>query len=678
MTPRSPLRSRQAARPEEARRARTAGEASWPWRGFLVGIPGVVAASFITPYSTLYLGSSQLGVDYLPITAFCLFLFLLVLNGALRLVGVALTRVDLFTAYIMMLVPAAVPVSGLMTRLLPTLVAQFYVATEQNRWAEYFHRFIPSWLSPTDHDAVRLFYEGAPEGVIPWNVWLVPLLTWFVPFAATSAIILSLGVLLRTQWIEHERLTFPLAQVPLALVAEDDRPTVSRSIWRNWVFWAGFGLPFLINLLNGMHYYYPPVPHITGMDPFFHVMARDHISDPVLWELYRDVHVEIHFALIGIAMMMRKEVSFSFWFFQLFFWALAFVFQAVGIGEGAFVNTPNQTFGFNMFSRYTRVGASFVVAGMTFWAMRSKLRRLWKVTWRPSEANDEEDRLLRLPFWGLSVGVILWLAWSVTAGMDLLTAVGMLAVGVIVFVVLARIVCEGGLLWASLSQDPITTWPILVGTTHLSPQTLTIMAYTSYIPLATRANTLPSVMDGLKMSHAVGFRAKFAFAAAAIALPVAFVASAAAVLGLAYGHGANFMPPHLVKWGPAWVLDRAASYFPNRTGPSVPAILTTVAGMGIMGFLFFMHRRFLWWPVYPLGYVVANAAVMVHQWFSILIGWALRMVVTRIWGIRGYRNVFPGALGVIVGSLVSVFLWFIVDALNGTVGRMMTHHTSTW
>jgi len=36
------------------------------------------------------------------------------------------------------------------------------------------------------------------------------------------------------------------------------------------------------------------------------------------------------------------------------------------------------------------------------------------------------------------------------------------------------------------------------------------------------------------------------------------------------------------------------------------------------------------------------------------------------------------ALGVIVGDLASVFLWFLIFALTGTTGKSLTHDAATW
>ena len=47
----------------------------------------------------LYLSGPNLGVDYLPIVIFCLFLILLAINWLLKRFGVALTRGELIVAY---------------------------------------------------------------------------------------------------------------------------------------------------------------------------------------------------------------------------------------------------------------------------------------------------------------------------------------------------------------------------------------------------------------------------------------------------------------------------------------------------------------------------------------------------------------------------------------------------
>ena len=66
-------------------------------------------------------------------------------------------------------------------------------------------------------------------------------------------------VILRKQWMEHERLLFPLSILPLEL-AQGERGRLLPSLLRNYLTWVGFLIPFLINLVNGLHSYFNYFP----------------------------------------------------------------------------------------------------------------------------------------------------------------------------------------------------------------------------------------------------------------------------------------------------------------------------------------------------------------------------------------------------------------------------------
>ena len=66
-----------------------------------------------------------------------------------------------------------------------------------------------------DANAAKWFYEGLPPGQsIPWNAWLVPLSRW-IPFLLSMLLAsYALVALFRKPWREHERLSYPLMQLP--------------------------------------------------------------------------------------------------------------------------------------------------------------------------------------------------------------------------------------------------------------------------------------------------------------------------------------------------------------------------------------------------------------------------------------------------------------------------------
>ncbi len=55
---------------------------------------------------------------------------------------------------------------------------------------------------------------------MPWAIWAAPLLYWAIFGLAFG---LCLMVIVRRQWVEHERLAYPMIQLPLAMIADHGR-----------------------------------------------------------------------------------------------------------------------------------------------------------------------------------------------------------------------------------------------------------------------------------------------------------------------------------------------------------------------------------------------------------------------------------------------------------------------
>ncbi len=100
--------------------------------------------------------------------------------------------------------------------------AQYY-ASPENGWAELFMHYTPDWLIVQDQQAIKNFYEGNPQGAggIPWKAWLPSLLAWLPFLLALYLVMIASMVILRRQWMTHERLLYPLMQPSLALIAQE-------------------------------------------------------------------------------------------------------------------------------------------------------------------------------------------------------------------------------------------------------------------------------------------------------------------------------------------------------------------------------------------------------------------------------------------------------------------------
>jgi hypothetical protein len=69
-----------------------------------------------------------------------------------------------------------------------------------------------------------------------------------------------LMVIVRRQWVEHERLSYPMVQLPLALIGAGDG---QQPLLRRRLTWMGFAVPFVLGSINALHNYYGVFPQVS-------------------------------------------------------------------------------------------------------------------------------------------------------------------------------------------------------------------------------------------------------------------------------------------------------------------------------------------------------------------------------------------------------------------------------
>ena len=192
-------------------------------RALLVGAIGAALIGAGVPYCNMVLQGSRIASHFnTPAAIILFFLLVFLLNSGVGFLrrGWMLGPGELVLIYVMWIVATAIPEYGLTSFLLTDITALIYYATPENGWRELILPFVPEWIIPhREPGPIGHFYEGAPHGVaLPWKLWLRPLAFW-IPFVlALYLTMIAVAVILRKQWIERERLVFPLAQLPLAMI----------------------------------------------------------------------------------------------------------------------------------------------------------------------------------------------------------------------------------------------------------------------------------------------------------------------------------------------------------------------------------------------------------------------------------------------------------------------------
>ncbi len=295
---------------------------TFTFRAFLVGMVLSTLVVVMGHLSINIVHGSYLAIDHMP--AGGIFLFF-VFVGLLMPLGKALSKTwefssrELIVVYVMVLVTSSIATMGLGSQFLPMIAGVSYFATPENNWEGIILPHVHPWFVPQGREAIRQFFEGAPQGAgIPWAAWAKPIAVWLPFLFAMYFVMICASVLLRRQWVERERLIFPLVRLPLDMVREGDGDSLVRPFFKSKLMWVGFAIPFLISSINGIHHYYEFMPSIKLVHPVPIV--------PSVWTL----QFRISFPVIGFAYFINVKTAFGLWFFNLFFGALHATCKVMG------------------------------------------------------------------------------------------------------------------------------------------------------------------------------------------------------------------------------------------------------------------------------------------------------------------------------------------------------------
>ena len=222
----------------------------------------------------------------------------------------ALKQGELLTIFVMLYMGSTMTGNGFLLNLILSLGHASRYATPENEWSELFSHYVPDWLAVKDKTALRGFYEGdssiyRTENI---NVWLKPLALWSIFAVVLIFTLLCVTVLVRKQWTEREKLSYPIIQLPLAMT----RNGTGNTLFSNKLFLLGFGLMAVITMINALHFHFPAVPNLrlrTDISSLF-------TEKP--WNAIGWMHIAVYPWVVGLVFFIPLDLCFSVWFFYLF------------------------------------------------------------------------------------------------------------------------------------------------------------------------------------------------------------------------------------------------------------------------------------------------------------------------------------------------------------------------
>ncbi len=623
-------------------------------KALTVGMLVVVAVNLLAPFSEWIVRSTLLTTNYFPLGLAALFIFVVVvLNPVLKTIKRegGLTGDELGVVYTMLLAAVSVPTYGVTGYVISVSASPFYFATTENGWGEFIHDHVPLWAVPGGGRAVAWFFEGLPPGAeIPWGVWIMPLFWWGSVIVATLTLCTCLIAVFRKQWIDKERLNFPLVDVPLAMMdgAEDGR--ILPKFMRSRLFWIGFAIAAGKIAWNVPGYFFEAWPSIPAI--------RLSIPGGQVWP---GISSNFSLPLVGITYFVNVDVIFSVWFFNLFNMAEVALFNRTGftIGTSEVYSVSPAALGWQGFGAFIAI----VLGGV--WVAREHLRGVWRTALGKDNGVSDRDEIMgyRIALIGIVLGVVYILFWLTRIGIHPGVALLLLFAVVTLYLGLTRIVIEGGLVFVRGPLVPQAYPMHLIGPADLTGSTMTGLGLSYGWACDPIATFMPFGANAARVHSERRFPQGVYLTAVGLALGISLIVSFYFSLKLAYASGAyNFGE---------WVFRRGGQVPYDTVVAKIKAAETLKFGhfafLGIGALvtvlLTYLRHRFAWWRLHPIGFSIASVGQVRWTLLSLFVAWAIKTLLIRFGGLMLYNGAKPFFVGLVVGHFSGAGVSFIIDAL---------------
>ena len=369
---------------------------------------------------------------------------------------------------------------------------------------------------------------------------------------------------------------------------------------------------------------------------------------------FPEIFLKFNFLLAGVAYFTRIEVLLSVWLFSLLRIIQQGMLNRVGMPD-AFTILQTQHF-----------SGFMVYVIFTVWIARYHLWQVWlKVRGASSGIDDSHEFFsYRTAALALGFGLLYMFFWLLTAGMSPGIGLLLLAVLIIMYLGVTRVVAETGLVSLDLPSSSANEVTVqLAGSSNISPQTLTTMWLSQTYSRNWRTLGMVSLAHCAKVGDQMGGVGKGVFGAIAATLALSFVTAVVYTLYLGYDMGASQFTEPAFQSGARGYWDGLGELISNPQAMTGSEFLFLCIGVAISMILIFGNHRFSWWPLHPVGF----GAVMTHSvnmgTFSIFLVWVIKSLLLRLGGVKLYKKAQPAVIGMLAGYAICVFLSWLVDEI---------------
>ena len=618
---------------------------------------GVLTIAAVFSYSA-YVGQGMRTGSYVksqfPMTVWLPFVLWLFANVGLKRLWprLALRRGEVLTIFVMVWVVGTLPQCGWMNYWLSLVAAPGYFATPENQWAEAVFPYVPWHIFPsTARWVMEGFWMGSPGGAeLPWYGWAGMIGQWLGVSMAMVVFGLCVVTLFQRHWTEAEKLTFPLAQMPLEMTRGFDGPRRMPDIFRSYLFWMGFGVVFLTIFYNIITYFALGLPR---MDVFF-----EHYNVQISQHLPRGIWFRVMPPVLALAYLCPLDILAS---LLVFYWLSVpkeWIIRRLGVSVG---DEGQQLENWDILYMES-YGALIFLSLWSIWLARKHLRRVWRQV--SSGVGDRRDVAhYRLALAGLALSGAYIVAWGVSLGMSLPLAAGVFALMALVYFVTIKLIAATGFAYLFPNMPHLKGESFivdLVGTANISPRDLVgFKLFTSHAFFSTfRIPAWPALPHHLRI-FSLRDQPRWVVAAVLLAFPVGFLVVVGSYLDLCYDRGGF----SVIGGGYGMVFFDSLANVERLTTLDLGKWGVWLWGFFEAAGIALLRARLHWFPLHPIGPAFQYTFGTWLYWFSLFLVCAVKVTLLRYGGVRAYLAGKPFFYGLAIGYASGIILSAVVDLI---------------
>jgi len=537
--------------------------------------------------------------------------------------------------------------------------------------------YVPSFMAPTQEVVEKLITGGY---AVPWGDWIPAMVFWWTLSVIFGGLMASIAVILRRGWTDLENVPFPHVVAAYEVLGNttDLVSSAEKRASRVRPFLIGVLLGAAIQFLIWAQVMFPWFPDVFGFRTNTCAHGAGYITtDNPLTGIAGFANYQKHPAFIAIGYFAPLSILFSTWFFYIVYLVLMQVAFVMGYYTGiteiggcgrAWCGVTTGNFGAPYkFMALSYVGGSTALTLIYFVINRRYVIETFKAAFgnMSAEARSKLEAREPMSYRSAYIMMVIFLVLSVAIMMSVGLGIGpALVMPFTVFI-----------FWIAGARIWGTAGATLQGAEHGNafyrlffwdqapdPRTREFMMSSYFsewmvdVPKAFGGATLSS-FAAFRIASLANVSNKDVFKALMIGIVVGPISVLTAFIWVNNTFGLTTLAP----FGGAYtdsLIDRTGNPENWNVRPGeTPWIPNMIVGMIIVGGLYYLHSRFIWFPFEPVGWILGTSYMTMVWgiWFPFLIAWVLKTLTLRIGGTKVYETTgIPVAAGFLTGYMVIV------------------------